>query len=91
PAELRPYRIYHQGVQRTARISRGKIIVRPYVQAFYLNVSYDRKYYGPDYVRRQVEGTRDAGRGGLTYWNNSGRYDDIPKPGDFTAANGGNR
>ncbi|MDR1971296.1 MAG: putative glycoside hydrolase [Treponema sp.] len=83
PAELRPYRIYYQGAQRTARIGRGRIIVRPYVQAFYLNVSYDRRYYGPDYVRRQVEGVRDAGRGGLTYWNNSGRYDDIPLPGDF--------
>jgi hypothetical protein len=91
PAELRPYRIYHQGVQRTARISRGRIIVRPSVQAFYLNVSYDRKYYGPDYVRRQVEGTRDAGQGGLTYWNNSGRYDDIPKPGDFMAGDSGDR
>jgi hypothetical protein len=80
PPELRPYRIYFQGTRRTARIGRGQIIVRPYVQAFYLNVSYDRKYYNPDYVRRQVEGTRDAGNGGLTYWNNSGRYEDIPVP-----------
>jgi hypothetical protein len=88
PAELRPYRIYRQGVLRAALISRGRVIVRPYVQAFYLNVSYDRKYYGPGYVRLQVEGTRDAGRGGLTYWNNSGRYDDIPKPGDFTGGSG---
>jgi hypothetical protein len=80
PAELRPYRIYYQGTQRTARIGRGRIIVRPYVQAFFLNVSYDRKYYDSDYVRRQVEGVRNAGSGGLTYWNNSGRYDDIPLP-----------
>jgi hypothetical protein len=50
------------------------------VQAFFLNVSYDRRYYDADYVRRQVEGTRTAGNGGLTYWNNSGRYDDIPVP-----------
>ncbi|MDR1899699.1 MAG: hypothetical protein LBQ55_06815 [Treponema sp.] len=78
PAELRPYRIYYQGTQRTARIGRGKIIVRPYVQAFYLNVSYDRQYYNADYVRRQAEGVRDAGGAGLTYWNNMGRYDDIP-------------
>jgi hypothetical protein len=78
PPELRPYRIYYQGTLRTARIGRGRIIVRPYVQAFYLNVSYDRAYYDPAYVRREVEGVRDAGRGGLTYWNNSGRYDDIP-------------
>ncbi|MDR3335085.1 MAG: hypothetical protein LBT13_09425 [Treponema sp.] len=78
PAELRPYRIYYQGTQRTERISRDQIVVRPYVQAFYLNVSYDRKYYNLDYVRREVEGVRDAGSPGLTYWNNSGRYDDIP-------------
>lgn len=82
PPELRPYRIYFQGTRRTAYIGRGQIIVRPYVQAFYLNVSYDRKYYDLDYVRREVEGVRDAGNGGLTYWNNSGRYDDIPAPGD---------
>jgi hypothetical protein len=82
PPELRPYRIYFQGTQRTSRIGRGRIIVRPYVQAFYLNVSYDRKYYDLDYVRREVEGVRDAGNGGLTYWNNSGRYNDIPMPGN---------
>jgi hypothetical protein len=80
PAELRPYRIYYLGTQRTARIGRGRIVVRPYVQAFFLNVSYDRKYYDLEYVRRQVEGVRDAGSGGLTYWNNSGRYEDIPFP-----------
>jgi hypothetical protein len=78
PAELRPYRIYFQGTMRAARIARNRIVVRPYVQAFYLNVSYDRKYYDSDYVRREVEGVRDAGRPGLTYWNNTGRYADIP-------------
>jgi hypothetical protein len=78
PPELRPYRIYFQGTQRTLRIARGKIIVRPWVQAFYLNVAYDRKYYDADYVRREVEGVRDSGSGGLTYWNNLGRYEDIP-------------
>jgi hypothetical protein len=78
PAELRPYRIYFQGTLRTSRIGRGQVIVRPYVQAFYLNVSYDRQYYNTDYVRRQAEGVRDAGGPGFTYWNNSGRYDDIP-------------
>jgi hypothetical protein len=80
PAELRPYRIYYQGTQRTARIAREQVIVRPYVQAFYLNVSYDRQYYNTDYVLREVEGVWDAGSGGLTYWNNSGRYADIPLP-----------
>ena len=78
PPELRPYRIYYQGILRNSYIARNKVIVRPWVQAFYLNVSYDRIYYNADYVRREVEATRNAGNGGLTYWNNSGRYDDIP-------------
>ncbi len=80
PAELRPYRIYYRGTLRTERIARGRVIVRPYVQSFFLNVSYDRKYYGNDYVKQQVAGVRDAGSPGLTYWNNSGRYDEIPEP-----------
>jgi len=80
PPELRPWRIYYHGTLRTARIARGQVIVRPYVQAFKLNVSYDRRYYNLDYVLRQVEGVRMAGNGGLTYWNNSGRYADIPVP-----------
>jgi hypothetical protein len=78
PEEMRPYRIYFQGTMRTNRISRGKVIVRPYVQAFYLNVSYDRRYYNEEYVLREVQGVRNAGSPGLTYWNNSGRYGDIP-------------
>jgi len=84
PAELRTYRIYYLGTLRTARIARGQVVVRPWVQAFYLNVSYDRRYYdGPlgtavDYVRRQIEGTRNAGGPGFTHWNNIGRYADIP-------------
>jgi hypothetical protein len=78
PPELRPWRIYYQGTLRTARIGRGQVIIRPYAQAFYLNVSYDRKYYNADYVRRQIEGVRAAGSGGFIYWNNMGRYEDIP-------------
>ena len=78
PLEQRPYRIYYRGTLRTDRIARSRIVVRPYVQSFYLNVAYDRKYYGADYVKLQVEGVRAAGSPGLTYWNNVGRYDEIP-------------
>lgn len=86
PAELRPYRIYYRGTLRTKLIARGRVTVRPYAQSFYMNVSYDRKYYGPDYVLRELEGVRDAGENGLTYWNNVGRYDEIPLPDARTAA-----
>ncbi|MGA2545899.1 MAG: putative glycoside hydrolase [Rectinemataceae bacterium] len=78
PATDRPYRIYKIGALRNAYIARKKVVVRPYVQAFFLNVSYDRAYYGPEYVKREVAGIRDSINLGLTFWNNSGRYDDIP-------------
>jgi hypothetical protein len=78
PAELRPYRIYRLGSLRNAYIARKKVVVRPFVQAFYLNVSYDRAYYNLDYVKREVAGVRDSVNLGMTFWNNSGRYDDVP-------------
>jgi hypothetical protein len=78
PAELRPYRIYSLGTSRNLAIARGKAIIRPYVQAFYLNVSYDRLYYGLRYVREEVRGVRDGADQGMLFWNNSGRYDDVP-------------
>ena len=78
PATDRPYRIYKIGALRNAYIARKKVAVRPYVQAFFLNVSYDRAFYGPEYVKREVAGIRDSINLGLTFWNNSGRYDDIP-------------
>jgi len=78
PAADRPYRIYKIGALRNAYIARKKVVVRPYVQAFFLNVSYDKAFYGPEYVKREVAGVRDAVNLGLTFWNNSGRYDDLP-------------
>ncbi|HWR12863.1 MAG TPA: putative glycoside hydrolase [Rectinemataceae bacterium] len=78
PAELRPYRIYKIGTLRNLAIARDKAIVRPYVQAFYLNVSYDKTYYGPSYVVEEVEGVQDGANQGMTFWNNSGRYADLP-------------
>ena len=78
PPEQRPWRIYYHGTLRTARIARGQTIIRPWTQAFFLNVSYDRQFYGLDYVRLQVEAVRSAGNGGFIHWNNIGRYDDLP-------------
>jgi len=78
PAEMRPYRIYKVGTLRNTYIGRKKIAVRPYVQAFYMNVSYDRAFYNPEYVKREIAGVRDAVNLGLCFWNNAGRYDDIP-------------
>ncbi len=78
PAELRPYRIYKIGSLRNLALSRGQMLVRPYVQAFYLDVSYDRSYYGPRYVELEIQGVREGANQGMTFWNNSGRYTDLP-------------
>ncbi|MDR1786084.1 MAG: hypothetical protein LBR23_06470 [Spirochaetaceae bacterium] len=77
PAELRPYRIYYFGSYRNTVIARNKVIVRPWVQAFYLAVSYDRVYYNPRYIVYEAYGVRDSIDRGFMYWNNSGRYEDL--------------
>lgn len=77
PASERPYRIFYYGTYRNAIIARNRVIVRPWAQAFYLGVSYDKTWYNPDYVQRQIFGARDSVNEGYTYWNNSGRYADL--------------
>ncbi|MBR4629578.1 MAG: hypothetical protein IKO57_03925 [Treponema sp.] len=77
PYSERPYRIYYYGTYRNTVIGRKKIVVRPWAQAFYLNVSYDRAYYNQNYVIQQIYGVRDSVDSGYMYWNQSCRYDDI--------------
>lgn len=78
PAIDRPWRIYRLGTLRNARIARDRVIIRPYVQAFYMGVSYDKAFYNPDYVAREVTGVIQGENLGMTFWNNVDRYDDIP-------------
>lgn len=81
PWSERTYRIYYYGTYRNTVMARNRSIVRPWVQAFYLNVSYDRTYYNKDYVIKQVYGARDSVDNGYMYWNNSGDYSYIsPDP-----------
>lgn len=82
PAEERPYRIYHQGSYRNKLIARNKVIVRPWAQAFFIPVSYDKKYYDENYVKRQILGIKDSIDEGYIYWNNSGRYLDLRPDGE---------
>lgn len=83
PASERPYRIYYYGTYRNTVIGRNKLIIRPWVQAFYLNVSYDRAWYNKDYVQKEIFGVRDSVDRGYMYWNGLCRYDDLsPDVGD---------
>jgi len=77
PYPDRPYRIYFYGTYRNTVIGRNRIVVRPWVQAFYLSVRYDKQYYGPDYVQKEIFGVRDSVDRGYMYWNNTGNYDTL--------------
>lgn len=77
PASERPYRIYFYGTYRNTVIGRNRLIIRPWVQAFYLNVSYDRTWYNKDYVQKEIYGVRDSVNRGYMYWNGLCRYDDL--------------
>jgi hypothetical protein len=74
PAEERPYRIYFYGSKRNHWIAKKQSLIRPYVQAFKIGVSYDRKYYNESYVQREISGTWDGDGSGYTFWNMGGDY-----------------
>ncbi|MCX7882291.1 MAG: hypothetical protein N2314_03600 [Brevinematales bacterium] len=74
PPEERPYRIYFYGSKRNRWIAKHQSLVRPYVQAFKIGVSYDRKYYNEAYVQREIEGVWKGEGSGYTLWNMGGDY-----------------
>ncbi|MBR5645085.1 MAG: hypothetical protein IKX23_00405 [Treponema sp.] len=89
PWPERSYRIYYYGTFRNTVLCRNRAIIRPWVQCFYLNVSYDRTYYNSDYIKKEFFGTRDSVNRGYMCWNNSGNYDVTPKDvGDKEAYTG---
>ncbi|MEL3908110.1 MAG: putative glycoside hydrolase [Treponemataceae bacterium] len=78
PRKERPYRIYYQGAYRSKFISRNKNIIRPWAQCFFINVSYDRQFYGAYYVKSQITALSDSINEGFSFWNTIGNYKDLP-------------
>ncbi len=78
PAADRTYRIYYYGSYRNTIMAHNRAIIRPWVQSFYLNVSYDRLYYDSDYIKKEFFGVRDSLDRGYMCWNNSGDYSTTP-------------
>ena len=78
PYADRTYRVYYYGSFRNTIMCRNRSIIRPWVQSFYLNVSYDRQYYDEDYIRKEFFGVRDSINRGYMCWNNSGEYGVTP-------------
>ncbi|MCR4733517.1 MAG: hypothetical protein K5829_00725 [Treponema sp.] len=83
PYAERTYRVYYYGTFRNTVLCRNRAIIRPWIQCFYLNVSYDRKYYDSSYIENEFYGVRDSVNRGYMCWNNSGEYGVTPAdPGD---------
>lgn len=79
PKQERPYRIYSQGAYRAWFISRNTTIIRPWAQCFFLNVSYDRQFYGAYYIKSQLRALQDTIDQGFSLWNTVGNYSDLPQ------------
>ncbi len=74
PEVSRTWRIYYYGTYRNWIFSDKKTIIRPYVQVFSLPLKYDRKYYGPQYIRNEIRGVTEALGEGESFWNAGGKY-----------------
>ena len=79
PFADRTYRIYYYGSFRNTIMCRNRSIIRPWVQSFYLGVSYDKQYYDEEYIRKEFFGVRDSINRGYMCWNNSGEYGITPR------------
>ncbi len=88
PYEERPYRIYFYGTYRNTIIARNKVVVRPWIQTFFLNVPYDRTYYDTEYVRKEMFGVRDSVDRGYMHWNNAGNYSKLSVDPNDSVYNG---
>lgn len=71
----RARQIYRQGAYRAEQIGGGRVLIRPYVQAFLLGG--ERKMnmatYG-EYLRKQLQGTMEGKADGFLLWNFSNQY-----------------
>jgi len=74
PAEKRPWRIYYYGSLRNYYMAQKNTIIRPYLQAFKMNRSYDNEHYGPKYIQGQVQGVEESLNMGYTFWNSASKY-----------------
>jgi len=67
---VRPYRIVKDGAIRSLQMSDKSVSIRPYLQAFNLL----SPTWGPDYILKQISGSKEGGCNGYTLWNAKGDY-----------------
>jgi len=68
-----PYHFILDGCRKVIELSGGKVIVRPWLQAFGWRVS----NFNAEYIREQVKGSDDSGAHGYLFWNASNKYDEV--------------
>jgi hypothetical protein len=67
--------IYEEGVMRADAISNGRVLIRPWVQAFLLGDENNfSKLQYQRYLSNQITGALNGGASGFLLWNNSGNY-----------------
>ncbi|MDA3898916.1 MAG: hypothetical protein PF637_00200 [Spirochaetes bacterium] len=71
PREKRPYRVVYDSGVRSLFLSRTKVYMRPYLQAFMM----DSPTFGTGYIQNQVDAVHDSGCDGFIFWHAGGKYD----------------
>jgi hypothetical protein len=69
-----PYYFINEGNRKVMeRLANKKVVIRPWLQAFQWRVT----SYSPQYIIKQIEGSRDSGASGYLFWNASNDYDKV--------------
>lgn len=68
-----PYYFIGEGCRRVMEKAGGKVIVRPWLQAFGWRVS----HYNEKYIMEQVRASNNSGARGYLFWNASNSYDTV--------------
>jgi len=66
----RPYRIVMDSAVRSIYHSRGRTVIRLWIQDW----NYNSPTWGPDYILKQVKGVKDGGGKSYSFWNPGGDH-----------------
>ena len=66
----RPYMIVRDSTIRSIYLSRGRTVIRPWIQDW----NYNSPSWGPDYILKQVKGVNDGGGKSYSFWNPGGDH-----------------
>ncbi|MCF7929076.1 MAG: hypothetical protein K9L68_09400 [Spirochaetales bacterium] len=77
----RARKIYQEGATQAALLTEGKILIRPYVQAFLIGGEreFEEEVYS-SYLKNQIEGLSASPASGYTLWNASNNYYMVTEP-----------